>query len=700
MLSRVLAALAIVSSALEAESKADPSVLAPRPVAIVAISPGAARPATTSKFDIVGDNLAGGTRVEFEEKDIHAVVSSSSWTHLGGTIKVDRTARPGPRYFRVIGPRGASNLLLYRVTRWAVASEVDGGGDPAKATVVSIPTLISGHLTADLTGREAYGEEADFYRFHAAAGQRIEFNVLGARDWLRSDLSLTLMYPDGRQITSEEGVFCWDAYLAHTFDREGDYLAAVSITRATGSVYSEYDTAYYELAIGNAPLIWNVFPAGTQAGRDASLELRADFLPPHPVTELHSRGLAGAITSTEPGLYRLNLHAAPDSSLGLHAISFDDNSGILAPVPIVVGELPERVEREPNDTRAQAEHLPWPVTVNGRIDRKDDADWFAVEVKEGQDLVFFIEAETLGGSRLDSTLSLADSNGRLLQFADDNAEVGDASRPRGLHDAAMLYRFRAAGTYYVKVASLYRDFGPDQIYRLTIRPPKPDFAISLGTDHAQISKGETADLEISVTRTDGFECDLEISASGLPPGVSAEPLTIESGSANGKLHIRAASDAQVGLGPIEIIGTARIHGAEISHSAVPPGNPRMSAGPGFVDYHPAHALLSVNDPVQFALEPLAKTLYLVRGGTADMGVRIHRREGFDAPLQVSAENLPAGVDIVESEIVDEGKQARLRFRAAESAKPVRLSNLVVAAQGRSKGQQYSESAPPIALQID
>jgi hypothetical protein len=81
-------------------------------------------------------------------------------------------------------------------------------------------------------------------------------------------------------------------------------------------------------------------------------------------------------------------------------------------------------------------------------------------------------------------------------------------------------------------------------------------------------------------------------------------------------------------------------------------------------------------------------------------VKVVRRPGFDAPLQFSLENLPPGIVLEESEITDAGKQVRLRLRAAESAIPARISDLVIAAEGVLGGRRYTEAAPKIALQLD
>jgi hypothetical protein len=90
----------------------------------------------------------------------------------------------------------------------------------------------------------------------------------------------------------------------------------------------------------------------------------------------------------------------------------------------------------------------------------------------------------------------------------------------------------------------------------------------------------------------------------------------------------------------------------------------------------------------------------VRGGEADVGIKLARAAGFDAPLEFALENAPPGVTLVQSEIVDKGKQARLRLRAGASAQPARIADLVFIAKSKSGDHVVAQAAPKVALQLD
>jgi hypothetical protein len=102
------------------------------------------------------------------------------------------------------------------------------------------------------------------------------------------------------------------------------------------------------------------------------------------------------------GDYRLPVKVSPTAEPGIYDLGINDESGTLAPLKFVVGDLPEVAEAEPNDTVVQSQPLTGSVTVNGRMDRDGDEDVFRVSVEAGASLLFQVDAEKYG-SLLDSS---------------------------------------------------------------------------------------------------------------------------------------------------------------------------------------------------------------------------------------------------------------------------------------------------------
>src|SRR5579864_6391934 len=153
-------------------------VLERRPM-ISSVFPLSGRPGKTVELAVRGEFLDGANRVEFENRDVTGSVLSSTYTTAKIRVSIAGSAEPGPRYFRLFSPRGGTNLLLYRLTKAPEAVEIPGNGELEHATPVTVPSLISGALHADMGGMAPWGEEADLYRFHARRGQRVQFNLFG-----------------------------------------------------------------------------------------------------------------------------------------------------------------------------------------------------------------------------------------------------------------------------------------------------------------------------------------------------------------------------------------------------------------------------------------------------------------------------------------------------------------------------------------
>jgi Bacterial pre-peptidase C-terminal domain len=663
-----------------------------------AVFPMAAHPGARLRLEVQGEFLDGVSQVRFEGEDITGKVITSTFTAAQIEISISSSSIPGPRPFRLVSPRGVSNTVLFRVSLWPTPTEVEPNDELDSPMQIQTPVLLSGRLQS--------GEDVDLYHFHAMAGQRLQFNVLGARNGTPADVSLAILYPDGRELVHDEGRFIWDPYLDHTFEKGGDYLAAVTLTRMPAGGQSRTDLNY-QLGIGQSPFLWSVFPMGGRPGTTLEVTLRADFV--EPKMALNFRRAAAQASGNDgvplisgeilercsTGEFRLAVRIDPKAEPGVYEFSVKDDSGTLAPMKFLVSGLPEIRENEPNSDQARAEALQVPVTVNGRIDRDGDEDWFRISVAAGTSLVVSVDAEKYG-SVFDSFLTLLDAKGKLLASNDD---VKWTNRPLN-RDAQIGFTFQEAGDHWINVSSLYRRGGPDHVYRVTVEQQQPDFLVSLKSDRATVPRGGTGKVAVTLRRLGDFKGDVSVEAAGLPSGATAKGLTLEKEKESGSLEFEGAADCPLGLTEIKVSGVAKIDGREVRRRAALPPERFQGSGPAFDDSSPSGPFLAVVEPPQFALESAASTVYLVRGGTSEFGVRVTRRPDFRQPLTLAAENLPPGVSIEGIELIDEGRMARVTLRAAAEAVPVRVPNLAIIGSAEQSGRKFSAAAPRISLQLD
>jgi hypothetical protein len=150
------------------------------------------------------------------------------------------------------------------------------------------------------------------------------------------------------------------------------------------------------------------------------------------------------------------LSIAPDAAAGNRYVRLWTSQGVTAPLPFVVGELPEIVERETEGEPVSVLVNP-PVTVNGRIHPREDVDVWTVRLKQAQVLTCAVAAASLG-SPLEALVEVRDARGRVL------AESRDSLRP----DPKVHFTAPADGNYAVRITDTRGDGGPAFVYRLTL----------------------------------------------------------------------------------------------------------------------------------------------------------------------------------------------------------------------------------------
>jgi hypothetical protein len=228
-------------------------------------------------------------------------------------------------------------------------------------------------------------------------------------------------------------------------------------------------------------------------------------------------------------------------------------------VTLPVQSLPNVLEVEPNDNPDQAQEVPVPVVVSGRIGIERDVDVFRFRAEKNQSLDIRIEARQLGFP-LDPHLTLTDSAGKVLR------EMDDASRAD--RDAAFTFKFPAEGEYRLAVRDLHRHGGLEYAYRLTIAPPRPDFTLTLAADHFETPADKTLEIPVTVNRENGFAGDIEISAADLPEGVTAETVVSNSkgDSAKAVKLVLKGGDEPISAN-IRIVGVSKQSDEELSRTA-------------------------------------------------------------------------------------------------------------------------------------
>jgi len=673
------------------------------PPQISSVFPQGARCGSQLEVTINGQNLYRTTKIIFSEPGVSARLLKTANTKIWVELEIAPDASIGPHYFRLVTPRGSSNLLIFRVGGLPETEETEPNDTFEKANRIQAPVTINARMAVD--------EDIDMYHLRAEAGERLIFDLLAARNGSGGDLALTLLDARGHIVKHSEDHFLWDPFISVTFKEAGAYFLAVRPLDGRGSP----DFAY-QLTIRPGPYLASIFPLGVRQGFSTELTVRGQMLSGTKRIELErgpgqglpnrglpnrglpnrglpNRGLEAKALSSAADAATVRVNVAKDAPLGVYHMRLLTPAGWSNPVKFSVGDLPELIEAEPNDAPGQAQRVILPATINGQIGRKGDIDQFGFAAGAGEQWVFEVKAEELG-SPLDAQLTLYDGKGGELASNDDADPNNRLNR-----DARLEFSFKEAGDYSLAIRDLSRLGGPDYGYRLTIRRAAQSFSLSFDTDRPIVERGGTGTLKITAKRWEGFDEEIQLEVLGLPKAISASPAVIKKGETQASVSLKCESGAAPEVFPVRVVGAAKINNQAVKQSA------RMQArvsgvGPGFTTAQVDEVPLAITEPVQFNLEVGATQVPLVRGGSAEFTVTAKRREGFNTAIALVVENLPAGVTAEEVQIREDGNHAVVKLKASEAAKVGRYLDVAIVGMARVGDHDEIEQAPRVTLKID
>jgi hypothetical protein len=235
------------------------------------------------------------------------------------------------------------------------------------------------------------------------------------------------------------------------------------------------------LAIGQTsyPMITHVLPAAVQRGHTSEIEvfgqmdfagasqaifegsgLRAEVL----ANSANAKPKAGApVKST-----KLRVTVSRDAICGIKEFRLICDRGVSSIGQIVVVEEPVVEEKGPNNTPAQAQLVPLPVAICGRLEATEDVDCFRFHAKAGIPVSFEILCARLEDKihdlqkHADPLLSILDSRGKELVGNDDYFFA----------DPYLVFQAPADGDYVAQIRDVRFDGDPRWVYVLlaTERP--------------------------------------------------------------------------------------------------------------------------------------------------------------------------------------------------------------------------------------
>ena len=605
--------------------------------ALTTVFPQGGQQGRSVEVTLTGTNLGTATAVWFSGKGITAEIkektgqaavvfngvgvsgSIPSDAQLLASLTIAPDAPLGIQQIRVVTPYGASNAGSFVVgnLREIIEEETEESEAPytGRAGTRPAPIMETDWLALPVTvnGSIASIDDEDSFTFQLKKDVRLICEVAAQQIGSLLDSYLVLRDTNGTEVANSGLGNAFDSVLDYTALETGKYTLHIRDIRYKGG-----DGYGYRLSMGELPYLETIFPLGGQRGTENTITV------------------TGANLET---LESIQVSIGVETPAGDQSLRVQTPSGLATnPHPFTIGNRAEMLETEPNNTTGNANAVTTPITLNGKIDKSGDVDWFSFEIEEPQLLVFEVEGNKLS-SKLDALLTLY-GPGKPMEGSEEMAWNDDKEQVLMVNDDAVEgadaridWNFEEVGKYSLAIRDLNNQGGETYPYRLNIRPLEPDCQLSVvaldirnrptAMDNSRVSRGSSVTLQIDVTRLDQFAGPIRLLCPDLPNTFDVSPTIVGANQNRAMLTITAPSDAPLGLMPLSVVGACAVGGRQIERTATP-----------------SPILLTVMDAPEFTLTLAEIGLSTVHNKTVDLHVTASRRDDFVGPIELSVSGLP------------------------------------------------------------
>lgn len=650
---------------------------APQPL-ITWVFPAGGRRGSTFEALATGQNLvAPGSPLEQNQVTFTGegvtgkVIDGKDPNRVRISITIAPGAELGERELRFLTPGGVSNCFRFHVGQLPEVNEIEPNSTRDKAqSLPGLPLLLNGQILEN---------DRDYFRFRAKAGQTL---VLAVRakvivpymadavpGWF--DPCLTIWDSQGRETAyADDFRFKPDPVLVFRVPKDDEYLLEVR-----DIIYRGRGDFIYRISIGELPYLTHIFPLGGRRGSEVPVEVRGINMQP--------RKIRVPVSETAPPRF---------------PVLVKEGEFELNPATFAAGDFPELLESEPNDALAGAQRISPPVVVNGKIQAPGDADHFVFTAKAGERYLMEVQARRLD-SPLDAVLTVFNVKG--VQLA-ENDDWNDPLEALVTHhaDPHLVFTVPANGDYVLRLKDVPGHGGEEYAYRLVVAPLAPDFALRILPDNPRVGQGGTVAITVNCLRRDGFDSDVKLSVTGLPPGFVASEAVIPNGQDQGRITITAPPDAPLGVFSPSIIGTAEYKGQTITRRAETAE--AMMQAFAYTHNVPTKQLnLAVLKPAAFQLTTEVKpgVLEVAPGSETNIIVKIHREPDAKNPVNVSAARPAPAINVRSAFVAADKDEAVLVLSIAPDAKPGLQQNIIISGVMKTPRETIIRYLPAIPVRV-
>lgn len=649
--------------------------------------PGAAAGTDALAATLTGTDLDGASQLLFTHPGITAtqvtlpadgIYPAARPKANSFTVKVAANVPPGIYEVRAAGGRfGISTPRAFAIS-------------PAGTGEIATPsTAITSEAALAITPGQVItsavpANNQHWFRLTAKKGQHLSIRCDAQRIDSKLDGALILHDANGKEIDRNNDFNGRDPVIDLQAPADGDYLVALH-----DFLYLGGTTHFYRLSVVEGPRIDGVFPPVVSTVK------------PTPVTPfgfgLGEKPAALNLPPLKDSPEFSPINAMHHSTRITHFKAKNSSRPVLA-----VTDHPVIIEDE-ESTNDSGQKISLPCTIGARFDRTDDSDAFRFTAKNGTTY----EVEIVG-ARLESDIDpyvviekiTVDDKGvetfTVARELDDLSfgPATDATFRLTSRDPASTFAATHDGDYRVTVINQFGSGSPgtDHVYAVHIREQSPDFSLLATAQRPHLEanqvfaaapllrKGESFPLRVVISRRGGFSEPVTVTASGLPAGVTAPPVTIAPQADSTVLILRAAADAAPAIANITLSGSAKVGDKNISRpvSIAAPVWSVTNIGTERLRTRSWTQLpLAVSDaesaPVQVvATEPGGKPFSVTIGEKLEIPVKLEAKGEIKGNLAVQPFGLHANIKPVAAQIADKANEGKvvIDFNPSANHKPV------------------------------
>jgi hypothetical protein len=643
-----------------------------QPPAVTHLVPGGAQPGKSVDIVFHGANLTAPTGLW---TSLNATAELTPGLDKNGTeagsvsyrLSLPADAPLGVAAVRLLTGQGVSNIRLLLVDDLATIAKSGANKTPATAQALTLPIAVDGASDA---------ESSDFYKFSAAAGQRVSVEVFARRLGSPLDSVVRLLTSAGRELISsdDESSSGADSRFSYRFEAAGEYLVEIRDIRFQGS-----GAHRYRLRLGDFPLPSVPYPLAAARGTAATVELAGKSVElPGPMSV--------TMPVTTPG-DRVNIAAGYSAGQGSSWVT------------LVAAEAPDQLEVEPNDTPDKSTAVVVPGAFEGRFLTHNDRDYFQFEAKSGQRLSFVGQTRSLG-SPSDLYMRLFNADGGQL------AEAEDA----GTDEGVLNFTFPADGVYRLRVEDTNRRGGLDEVYRIVVKPYAPGFTLAAAAEKVDAPQNGVFVVKVTATRLE-YNGPITLGVEGAGDGCTLRHNVIPEGKPEATMHVTLGKALAAGQwANVKIIGTAKIGDAEFKTAASTLGALRASlAG---LPYPPA----ALDGQLALGVGPVFPSFFQLTAPTASVAlpaankpvnlpVQVTRANKFDDKIDLKIDGLPAPATAKPAAIEKGKADAAIEITSPQPIPPGRhLVRVIGSATFQNQPQEFvldqiAIEGPPLAIAL-